>query len=555
MGFESRSVAIEGNTVTADFRDTSGDSPDLALSEAYRALEEGDTQRARGLAQSVLIAAKASSNLRAEGQALSCLAHCDRVGQRLRRAADTSRRAAQLFQRLAEPEGESPALNTLAHACMLLGRNDEALEAALLSVRLCDVQTPTAQAVLANNCLGLAYCWSGHFDKATDVLETAIALASRCTPAMSPYQPKLNQLWVEAARLADERYQTGAMSSLRRMGTLVRECRRLERSGDELSFMPGMMPAARTISVAMKGLFSAGQGDVDNARIYADRAIGSLGGTVTWLDALVRWALAELAWLQKDWAGTEAALQEMKMCALAVEHERMACLAHLLLVQVFELQGKTDMAQLESRSLRAREHRMATESMSSREAVVMWQLGARQSERHLEQALVASRQFERWSFEDALTGIANRRSFERALAERLPVFVASGRPLTVAMVDLDQFKSVNDVYTHQVGDRVLKTVASVLASSVRENDLAARLAGDEFVVLFADADETVAAEICARISEAIDGFDWHSIAPGLHISVSIGVSQAVSGDTVESLVHRSDKSMYTVKPGWVPTNI
>ena len=243
------------------------------------------------------------------------------------------------------------------------------------------------------------------------------------------------------------------------------------------------------------------------------------------------------------------------MCALAVEHERMACLAHLLLVQVFELQGKTDMAQLESRSLRAREHRMATESMSSREAVVMWQLGARQSERHLEQALVASRQFERWSFEDALTGIANRRCFERALAERLPVFVASGRPLTVAMVDLDQFKSVNDVYTHQVGDRVLKTVASVLASSVRENDLAARLAGDEFVVLFADADELVAAEICARISEAIDGFDWNSIAPGLRISVSIGVSQAVAGDTVESLVHRSDKSMYTVKPGWVPTNI
>lgn len=548
-------MKYEGDTAIAEFRDTSGDSTDLALAEAYRALDDGDSQRARGLAQSALLAAKANSSRYLEAQALACLAHCDRVTQRLRRASDTSRRAAQLFQRLGEPEGETSALNTLAHACMLLGRNDEAVEAALLAVRLCDVHVSAAQSVLAHNCLGMAYCWSGNFDKANDSLETAIALADRCTPPVSSYQPKLNQLWVEAARLADERYQTGAMSSLKRMGTLVRECRRLERSGDELKFMPGMLPMARTISVVMKGLYSAWQGEIDNTRIYADRAIGSLGGTVTWLDALVRWALAELAWLQKDWAGAEAALQEMKSCALSVEHEKMACLAHLLLVQVFELQGKSEMAKLEGRALRAREHRMAIESMSSREAVVMWQLGARQSERHLEQALVASRQFERWSFEDALTGIANRRCFERALAERLPAFVASGRPLTVAMIDLDQFKTVNDVHTHQVGDRVLKTIASVMSAAVRENDLAARLAGDEFVVLFSDADEVAAGEICERIKHAVAAFDWESIAPGLRISVSIGVSQAIAGDTVESIVHRSDKSMYTVKPGWVPTNI
>ena len=150
-----------------------------------------------------------------------------------------------------------------------------------------------------------------------------------------------------------------------------------------------------------------------------------------------------------------------------------------------------------------------------------WQLGARQSERHLEQALLASKQFERWSFEDALTGIANRRRFEQALAERLPASVADARPLTVAMIDLDQFKAVNDTHTHQVGDRVLKTVASILVSSVRENDLAARLAGDEFVVLFRDADTDIAAEICERIRGAVDDFDWDSIAQGLQVSVCL----------------------------------
>ena len=168
---------------------------------------------------------------------------------------------------------------------------------------------------------------------------------------------------------------------------------------------------------------------------------------------------------------------------------------------------------------------------------------------------MASKQFERWSFEDALTGIANRRRFEQALAERLPSSVADGRPLTVAMVDLDQFKAVNDTYSHQVGDRVLKTVATVLSASVRENDLVARLAGDEFVMLFSDADADTATEICERIRAAVADFDWDSMAPGLRVSVSIGVSQAVEGDTVESIMHRSDTSMYTVKPGWVPTNL
>lgn len=535
--------------------ETSSDHVDDLLRLAFRALDHGMYEESRNLAQSVLNLAKSSADFHVEAKALGCLAHCDRVTQRLRRASETARRAAQLFQRAGDTDGETIALNTLSHACMLLGRTDESIEAALLSVTLCDSTAPTPTTVVAHNCLGMAHCWSGNFDKADASLETAIHLAARCMRPMSPYQPKLNQLWVEAARLADGRYQTGMLGDLRRMGGLVRECRRLERSGEELTFMPGMLPIARTISVAMKGIYSAWVGEHQTALVYVERAIKSLGGTMTWLDALVRWVIAELAWSQADWAGAEAALVEMRTCATAVEHEKLACLAQLLLIQVFELQGKNDMARLESRSLRAREQRMSVESMNGRAAVVKFHLGARQSERHLEQALLASKQFERWSFEDALTGIANRRRFERALAERLPACVADGRPLTVAMVDLDQFKAVNDTYTHHIGDRVLKTVAAVLVASVRENDLAARLAGDEFVVLFTDADSGMATEICDRIRRAVAAFDWDSIARGLRVSVSIGVSQAAEGDTVESIVHRSDKSMYTVKPGWVPTNL
>ncbi|HMC15823.1 MAG TPA: GGDEF domain-containing protein, partial [Albitalea sp.] len=450
----------------------------------------------------------------------------------------------------ADVRGEADALTTFAHVTMLLGRNDEAVEAAILCVRLCDTKTPQPQTVLAHNCLGLAYSWSGDHDRADVSLEAAVQLARRCVPAVSIYQPRLNQVWVEASRLLDERYQTGTMKSLARMERLADECGQLERSGQGQSVLPGLQAMARTISFASAALLAAWQGRLDAARLAIESARHSRSGSgvMTWLDAFVRWCSAELAWAQHDWPTTEKELIQMREMALAVEHEQLACRAHLLLAQAFELQGKNDEARREHRALRQRERRVVAEGLSSREALVRWRLGARQSERHLQQALVASKQFEQWSLEDALTGIANRRHFEQSLAERLPASMAADRPLTVAMVDVDKFKLVNDRFTHRVGDRVLKTVAAIIASQVRANDLPARWAGDEFVILFHDATEQVAGQVCDRIQAAIATFDWGSIAPGLRMSVSIGLSEARAGDTAESVLYRSDESMYQTKP-------
>ena len=533
--------------MTRDARDRAGDTPDVALTAAYAALDAGRLQQARDFAQSVLLEAK-GVDLHLEARALSCLAHCDRVGSRLRRAGEASRRAAQLFEQFGDVQGEANALTTLAHVCMLLGRNDEAVEAALLCVRLCDLQVPQPQTVLAHNCLGLAYSWSGDHDRADASLELAVQVARRCVPAVSIYQPRLNQVWVEASRLLDERYQTGGMKSLKRLEALATECRELERAGEGLAVLPGLQAMARTISFASVALVATWLGDFVGARLAIESANRSLSGVMTWLDSFVRWCAAELAWAQQDWASTERELIEMREMALAVEHEQLACRAHLLLAQVFELQGKNEEARSEHRALRRRERRVVAEGLSSRESLVSWRLGARQSERHLRQVLVASKQFERWSLEDALTGIANRRLFEQLLAEQLPAAAAADRPLTVAMVDVDKFKVVNDRFTHRVGDRVLKTVAAIMASHVRDNDLPARWAGDEFVILFDDATELVAQQICERIRTAIAGFDWESIAPGLRVSVSIGLSEVRAGDTAESVLQRSDESMYGAKP-------
>ena len=80
-----------------------------------------------------------------------------------------------------------------------------------------------------------------------------------------------------------------------------------------------------------------------------------------------------------------------------------------------------------------------------------------------------------------------------------------------------------------------------------QNDLPARWAGDEFVILFDDTGEPEARNICDRIRAAVVGFDWEAIAPGLRMSVSIGTSEVLPSDTAESVLHRSDESMYRTK--------
>jgi diguanylate cyclase (GGDEF)-like protein len=535
--------------------------PEAALAAANAALEAGRLQEAREHAQAAVDGAR--GDLRLEAQALACLAHCDRIGSRLRRASTTARRAAQIFEHLGDAQGEAGALITLTHVSMLLGRNEEAVEAALLSVRLCDSTTlrspadgdtpqperpPNPQAVLAHNCLGLAFSWSGDHVRGAASLERAVDRARRCVPPVSVYQPRLNQVFVEASRLLDERYQTGQMGSLDHMEELLQECWQLEREGAGLSTLPGMRAMARVISLASTALLAAWQGRYDAAALAIESATRTLSGGMTWLDCFVRWCVAELSWKRGDWAAAQRELTEMKEMALAVEHEQLACRAQLLLAQVFELQGKHDEALAEHRALRLRERRVVADGMSSRESLVSWQLGARQSERHLQQALQASRQFERWSLEDALTGIANRRHFENVLAQKLSATLGAGRALTVAMVDVNKFKTVNDRFTHLVGDRVLKTIAAIMLAEVREQDLPVRWAGDEFVLLFNDTPEALARPVCERIQEAVAEFDWESVAPGLRVSVSIGLAEALPSDTAESVVLRADQSMYRAKP-------
>jgi diguanylate cyclase (GGDEF)-like protein len=144
---------------------------------------------------------------------------------------------------------------------------------------------------------------------------------------------------------------------------------------------------------------------------------------------------------------------------------------------------------------------------------------------------------------DALTGIGNRRAFDRALAALLGRGRGHGR-CTLALIDCDHFKQVNDRSSHVAGDQVLKRIGHVLQAACRRTDLAARFGGDEFALVFDEASIEDAKIVCERIRNVIER---HADDGAPRVTVSIGLAEAGDDDSVESLLRRADAALYRAK--------
>ncbi|GAA2615030.1 GGDEF domain-containing protein [Paractinoplanes durhamensis] len=141
---------------------------------------------------------------------------------------------------------------------------------------------------------------------------------------------------------------------------------------------------------------------------------------------------------------------------------------------------------------------------------------------------------------DPLTGIANRRAFDRAVRRAQTLPGAAGATVTVMIIDTDKFKQINDTRGHPAGDAALRAIARALAAELRDQDLIARLGGDEFAALLPGADPATASAIAARMLAAV------RTLPDCPATVSIGVATAAADELGEAL-HRADQAMYDAK--------
>jgi diguanylate cyclase (GGDEF)-like protein len=165
-------------------------------------------------------------------------------------------------------------------------------------------------------------------------------------------------------------------------------------------------------------------------------------------------------------------------------------------------------------------------------------------EAHAERERAA--EMEQRSLRDPLTGLGNRRLMEQRLPALLTDAERAGQPVSVALVDLDHFKHVNDRFGHPVGDAVLVRIAELLRSCTRGGDLLLRLGGEEFLIVLAGATLDTAREVTERLRTSVQRLAWDELAPGLAVTLSVGLASTPPFGA-DALNRAADDALYRAK--------
>lgn len=156
----------------------------------------------------------------------------------------------------------------------------------------------------------------------------------------------------------------------------------------------------------------------------------------------------------------------------------------------------------------------------------------------------ANGRIEELAVTDELTGLYNRRYLMNALQQQRAMANRGQYRFVICYIDLDHFKKVNDVYGHVLGDKALQAFAQVARESLREVDIAARLGGEEFVLVLAETSLVSAQKICSRIAARLGSVQ---LAAGLQLSMSVGITTYRPVESIDQTLERADNLLYAAK--------
>ncbi len=145
--------------------------------------------------------------------------------------------------------------------------------------------------------------------------------------------------------------------------------------------------------------------------------------------------------------------------------------------------------------------------------------------------------------EDSLTQLPNRRRLEAVLSEA----IGRSEPYSIAMIDVDHFKMINDANSHVMGDRVLREIGAILRHTCRQNDVPTRYGGEEFAIFIQGIQSAAATKLCERLRAAIAGHDWQAQLQIAPVTVSIGTASWFEADSPEAVLEVADKRLYIAK--------
>jgi diguanylate cyclase (GGDEF)-like protein len=148
---------------------------------------------------------------------------------------------------------------------------------------------------------------------------------------------------------------------------------------------------------------------------------------------------------------------------------------------------------------------------------------------------------------DELTGAFNRRCIMRMLDEEIARAGRSGTPCSIALIDLDWFKRINDTYGHPTGDEVLRTFAISMFANIRSVDRFGRYGGEEFLLVLPDLSVDAAARALDRLRAIIADLDWSAFSPSMNVTISAGVAALRPNESPDTFLARADSALYAAK--------
>ena len=511
------------------------------IASCKAALAAGNESMARAQALAVQTRARQLKLADLEAEAVYRLGTCHVAQSAYAEARGCLREAAQRFGELGNQAKEAVSWSVLAATCSSLGDYEEAVGAARRAQYVAEKMPPTKTRLMVLINAGIVYADVGAFDDAQESFTTAskLAHAGQHREARSILRANAAHLTISRARY--ERDIDGRSISRSVIETCLKECEGLLKSETGHTISAWTEAALLANIVQARALL----GDFTGALARSAEAL-QLADTLNATTAIIGCALAiaEASLGLSETGAAERAADRAAALANRLDNTFLLGAAHRLRSRVYEVTGRLAEALAEEREF-SRAQSMEIRRRSTHIARAQaWREAVVQKEKAVS-ALEAERaQLEELSLHDTLTGLKNRRFLNDFVRRELQ----AGVDLTVALVDVDRFKAINDNFSHRVGDDVLVGIASAMTACLRGTDFAVRLAGDEFVIVMPGANGKSAEGVRQRLKDTVRNHDWASVAPGLpQVSISIGLAQARAGDSLESLVEAADREMYADK--------
>ncbi|HEY9029618.1 MAG TPA: diguanylate cyclase [Burkholderiaceae bacterium] len=418
------------------------------------------------------------------------------------------------FRQAGSPRGQAMALIVHGLAHVMQGRSAPALDAVVRASALARATSDLSLLARAANVRAIALMDFGLVTEATQVLEEALRLTVRHPDEPATLRLRSNLSWILARSAIDARERNAPETAWKPM---AQRAIAMAESVAAAWMARGNVHEAYEAGDSL-ALSHVALGQLEQAHAALDASNQRLRGEITALSVVPFHAIRARAFLQADLTAQAMNAIEQGL-AMAEEHEGAINVEELYRLKsaVHEAQG---------------------------EPVQALQAYRRFHELHERQVLQRVERMQLEARHDALTGLANRRRFDEYLAGVLPR-AGTEAPVSLALIDVDYFKSINDRFGHPIGDAALRWVAAQMEALSRQTDLPVRLGGDEFAFVLS-ASLSDAQGVCERLRAAM------ATRPGelprdMAMTLSIGIAETCAPCAEHELIQRADLALYGIK--------